>query len=394
MTDAVNGAELPDLFSTKPDVISLAGGLPDLSVFPSAEVAEITGRLMRLGARTLLQYTTPTVPRNLAAAIRDLTAFEGMSPQQENLIPTAGSQQGLVAVAAALPGDVILCEVPTYPGALAAFAAAELDIAPVATDHGGIIVEDVERQVVNLRAKGHTVSAVYTVPTFSNPTGASQDPSRRSVLVETCARLGLTIIEDNPYGMLGFNSEVFPSLKSLLPEKVIHLGTFSKVFAPGLRVGWIDPPHAFTQRLRTCIEIQALSPSPLSMAIIAETHRRLGWETLISSYRARYAEKARFACQILKESSEAVERWAWEDPRGGFYLWLTSLESIDTTQVSEAAAKEGVRVIPGTHFRPDGLPSPSLRICFSNATPDRLEKGLRRLIPVLNHAADLEGAMR
>lgn len=394
MINTGNGVELPDLFSTNPDVISLAGGLPDLSVFPIAKVAGITARLMRLGARMLLQYTTPTVPRNLAVAIRDLTAHESMSPQPENLIPTAGSQQGLAAVAATLPGDVIMCEVPTYPGALAAFAAAGLGIAPVATDRGGIVVEDVERRAVALRAEGHTVSAVYVVPTFSNPTGATQDPARRSALVEACARLGLTIIEDNPYGMLGFNKEVFPALKSLLPEQVIYLGTFSKVFAPGLRVGWIDPPHAFAQRLRACIEVQALSPSPLSLAIIAESYRKLGWETLISDYRARYAEKARLTSQIFRESPEAAERWTWEEPRGGFYLWLTSLESIETTQVSEIAAKEGVRVIPGTHFHPDGLPSSSLRICFSNAHPGQLEKGLRRLIPILTHAAGLKGAMR
>lgn len=388
------GVEFPDLFSTDPNVISLSGGLPDLSVFPAAEVTDITRRLLKLGGRTLLQYTTPTVPRNLAAAICELTAYEQMSPQAENLIPTAGSQQGLVAVAAAVPGDVVLCEVPTYPGALAAFAASGMDVVPVATDCGGVVVEDVERLTTSLRREGRAVAALYVVPTFSNPTGSTQNLARRSALVEACAHLGLVIIEDNPYGMLGFDGETFPALKSLDPEQVIYLGTFSKVFAPGLRVGWIDAPKRLTQEVRACIEVQALSPAPLSQAIIGESHRKLGWETLISGYRVRYAEKAQLASQILKESAGTAERWAWEEPKGGFYIWITSLEATDAVHIVEIAAREGVRVMPGTHFQPDGAFSSSLRICFSNARPDQLAEGLRRLAPVLVHAASLEGARR
>lgn len=388
------GTGLPDLFSRAPHSISLAGGLPDLSMLPVAEVAEATARLLRLGARTLLQYTTPTVPHGLATAIRDLTSYEHMSPQPENLIPTAGSQQALVAVAANMPGATILCETPTYPGALAAFRTAGLRVVPVATDQGGVIVEDVERLAVALRAGGDKVSAVYVVPTFSNPTGATQDPARRSQLVEVCARLSLTIIEDNPYGMLSFEGRTHPALKSLAPKRVIYLGTFSKVFAPGLRAGWIDAPKELTARLRSHIEVQSLSPSPLSMAIIGEIHRRLGWDDLIAGYRTSYAQRASLASRTLSALLGPHSRWTWEEPKGGFYLWLTCLERIDTAQIAQAAADHGVKVVPGGHFHPDATASPSLRICYSHARPDQLEEGLRRLSTVLSDVTVLEGAAR
>lgn len=386
MSSTIREAEMPRLFQQGPGQVSLSGGLPDLSVFPVQAFADLTSRLLRLGGRTLLQYTTPHVSTNLAPAILDLAAREGMHPDADNLIPTAGSQQGLVAVAHVLDGDTMLCESPTYPGALAAFAQAGLDPQPVACDLEGILVEDLSRRVTQLRAAGRRVPALYVVPTFANPTGAVQSPERRRRLIDACVGLDLTIIEDNPYGLLDFDGRHWPALKSLAEEHVVYMGTFSKVFAPGLRTGWIDPPTSLTDELRAATEVLTLSPAAFAQAAIGEFHRRYGWDELIGNYRASYRARAVAASDTLRETlnghDPTATQWMWQEPQGGFYLWLTSVGPADTGAVDIAAAA-GVAVVPGRYFGTTGQHRSSLRLCYANAPMDVLVGAARRLGGVL-----------
>lgn len=398
MTTTLRGVELPQLFQTRPGTVSLTGGLPDLTVFPVREFADLSARLLRLGGRTLLQYTTPHVSPKALPAVLDLAAREEMRPEAAGLVPTAGSQQGLVAIASVLDSDVVMCESPAYPGAIAAFAHAGIEPQPVACDGEGILIEELTRRVTALRASGRRVGAVYVVPTFANPTGVTQSCARRHSLLDACARLDLLVIEDNPYGLLAFEGQQWPALKSLAPERVVYLGTFSKVFVPGLRVGWIDAPGELSASLRTAVEVLALSPSPFVQAAIGEFHRLFGWDELIGRYRASYRHRARVASgglrAALDEQGAEAARWYWREPRGGFYLWLTSLLPADAMAVAAAAAAAGVAVIPGPHFGMSAEHSSSLRICYANAPLDKLEEGVRRLGGVLASARTIEAARR
>lgn len=384
---ALRGVELPRLFQQRPGTVSLSGGLPDLSVFPMADFAELSGRLLRLGGRTLLQYTTPHVSSSLLPAIAELAEREAICIDPGTLVPTAGSQQGLAAVARIVDCDTVMCETPAYPGALAAFAHAGLQVEGVSCDSQGVIVEDLCRRVVGLRDAGRVVRALYVVPTFANPTGATQSAARRRELVNACSRLGLLIIEDNPYGLLDFEGRHWPALKSLDPERVVYLGTFSKVFAPGLRAGWIDAPSALVAPLRTAVEVLALSPSAFVQAAIGEFHRKFGWAALLDRYRASYAERAALASQTLRATLDDhgthATQWVWDEPRGGFYLWLTSVLPTDAGHVALRAAEAGVSVVPGPHFGTAGEHASSIRVCYANAPLDKLRTAATQLAHVL-----------
>ena len=378
--------EMPQLFDHIPGSISLSGGLPDLSVLPSNQIAELTSRIMRLGSRILLQYSTPSVSSSLVPAILDLAERTCMSPDPRNLIPTAGSQLGLAMVINAFDGDEIICDCATYPGALAAFASAGVETTGVASDEEGLNPDALAHAVAEGRANGRRIAAVYTTPTFQNPTGSVQSENRRAALLKVCADNDLLLIEDDPYGMLSFDGQTWPALKSMDPQRVLYLGTFSKVFAPGVRSGWIDPPANLVEKLRAVCEIMTLSPSALNQAIIGEYHRRHGWDELLEGYRASYRDRARLLIGALEAElarTNCTGTWTWREPRGGFYLWLENVASTSGIDVARRAADNGVAVVPGKHFDAAGHDSPSLRVSFSNSRPADLVEGARRLARAL-----------
>ncbi|MSS44609.1 PLP-dependent aminotransferase family protein [Cutibacterium sp. WCA-380-WT-3A] len=377
---------MPQLFDRIPGTISLSGGLPDLTVLPAAKIAELTSRMLRLGSRTLLQYSTPTVSSSLIPAILDLAARTGMTPDPDHLVPTAGSQLGMMMVANILDGDAIVCDSPTYPGALAAWASADMDLIGVAGDEEGLNPDALAHTISDLRGRGRRVAAVYTTPTFQNPTGSVQSEARRADILEICARNDLLVIEDDPYGMLSFEGRTWPALKSMDPDRVIYLGTFSKVFAPGVRCGWIDPPADLVDDLRAMCEVMTLSPSALNQAIIGEYHRRHGWDDLLEAYRASYRDRAQALSHALESEltqSGQPTTWTWRTPQGGFYLWLENVSGVSGADVARRAAANGVRVVPGLHFDPAGLDSPSMRVSFSYPRPTELTEGARRLAAAL-----------
>ncbi len=386
---------MPNLFELHPGTISFAGGLPDLTDLPAYELAEHIARRLRLGASTLLQYSPLTVRGPLTSAITDLTAREHI-PASEHLIPTSGSQTALVAVARGLaePGDAVICESPAYPGASAAFQFAGLTLVDCPIDEHGLNPNALVECVKAARRAGHRVRFVYTVPTFHNPTGITQPPQRRRELMRVCADLDLLVVEDNPYGLLSFTDQTFPALKSIAPERVVYLGTFSKVLAPGLRCGWIDPPTYLHDQLRSATEVLTLSPSALAHDIVGIISREAGWDALINGYRQRYRAKHESLRRALAESALTDAGWRWTEPSGGFYLWLTGPDGIDTFQLAERATQHRVMYVPGCHFAiSEHHPYRTcLRLSFSHCRPDLLADGARRLACALtgdlNHTHD------
>jgi 2-aminoadipate transaminase len=376
--------EMPALFERGADTISFAGGLPDLSGLPLTELAAQVSRQLRLGGRLTLQYTTPHIASSLVPAIDELMAMEGITARPENLVPTAGSQQGLLAVGLGLanPGETILCQTPSYPGATTAFRTAGLHPVSAPSDGDGVHPDALRETVSRLRVDGRQVRLLYVNPTFHNPTGATMPVSRRAALLEACRDLDLLVIEDNPYGLLGFDGTTTPALASIDPDNVVYLGTFSKIFAPGLRCGWLATPPALTGTLRSVGEIMTLSPSAFAQAILAAYHGKHGWEDLISNFRAGYARRAALMTSALQDV--LGPEWDWRHPTGGFYVWLRHRDGTDTASFEQAAASAGVSFVAGRHFSVAGEHADGLRLAFSYTPADRIAEGIGRLAKALS----------
>ncbi|MFF0791058.1 PLP-dependent aminotransferase family protein [Streptomyces spiralis] len=385
-TDIRPEVEMPRLFERGGDVISFAGGLPDLDVLPLETISAQLSRLVRLGGKLALQYTTPHVAGALVPAINDLMAREGTTARAEQLVPTGGSQMGLMAVGLgiAAPGETVLVQTPAYPGATAAFRTAGLTLHPAPEDADGLDAAALRETVPRLRATGRTVRLLYCNPTFQNPTGATLSVARRHELLAAARELDLLLIEDNPYGLLSFDGGTTTALHALDPDRVVYLGTFSKVFAPGLRCGWIAAPEQLARTLRRTTEIMSLSPSALAQAALAAFHTRAGWSDLLDAYRTSYKERCALMADALEAELGTDGPWQWERPGGGFYLWLRHRDGVDTTRFAEAAAEHGVSYVPGSHFGIDGEHADGLRLCFSNVARGRIAEGVTRLAAALS----------
>ncbi|MFJ5230035.1 PLP-dependent aminotransferase family protein [Kitasatospora sp. NPDC088391] len=394
-TDTRPAAELPKLFERGGDVISLSGGLPDLDVLPLDAISHQLSRLVRLGGRLALQYTTPHVAKALVPAVADLMAREDGHADADNLIPTSGSQMGLTAVALALgaPGQTILVQTPAYPGATAAFRTAGLDLHAAGEDEHGLDPQQLRSTVRELRAAGRTVRMLYTNPTFQNPTGATLSVPRRAAILAACRELDLLLVEDNPYGLLGFDGATTTLFQALDPEQVVYLGTFSKIFAPGLRSGWIAAPRHLRHDLARVAEIISLSPSALAQGALAAYYSRSGWSELIDRYRDSYRERCALMADALDAELGADSPWRWQRPGGGFYLWLRHRDGADAGPYALAAADRGVSVVPGGHFSIDGEHADGLRLCFSNVPRKKITEAVGRLAGALTEQPSPAGEL-
>ncbi|HEV2635879.1 MAG TPA: PLP-dependent aminotransferase family protein [Actinocrinis sp.] len=385
--------EMPRLFERGGDLVNFAGGLPDLTVLPLEAISAQLARLVKLGGRIAFQYSTPHVAGALVPAIADLMEREGARAVAENLVPTNGSQMGLTAVGLGLgaPGETILCQSPAYPGAAAAFRTAGLELHAAGEDEQGMSAEGLRETVLRLRAQGRTVRLLYTNPTFQNPTGATLPVPRRAAILDVCRELDVLIIEDNPYGLLSFDGTCTTAFHGLDPEQVVYLGTFSKIFAPGMRCGWIAAPAPAAAALRRTTEVLALSPSALAQAALAAFHAKSGWSDLIGAYRESYRERCDLMCAALERELGPDSPWRWDRPGGGFYVWLRHRDGVDTGKFLEAAAAHGVSYVPGVHFSIAGEHAHGLRLCFSFAPRARIDEGVARLAAALS-SSDWDGA--
>jgi len=388
-TDTRPTVEMPQLFELAGDVISFAGGLPDLRQLPLGDISAQLARVVRLGGRTTLQYSTPHVATSLIPGIEDLMAREQIrGTTAEQLVPTTGSQMGLVTVALALasPGEVVLCQTPAYPGATAAFRAAGLDLHPVEGDEQGMHPQALREAARQVRAAGRTTRLLYGNLTFANPTGTTAGVHRRTELLQVCRELDLLLVEDNPYGLLSFEGTTTPACRSLDPDQVVYLGTFSKIFAPGVRCGWIAAPAHLTGRLRRTAEILALSPSALNQAALAAFFAQQGWDNLINSFQDGYRRRCALMTEALEQALGADGRWTWNQPEGGFYLWLRHRDGQDTETFVEEASRHGVSFVPGRHFSIGREHAHGLRLSFSYTPPGRIAEGVDRLARALTGA--------
>jgi 2-aminoadipate transaminase len=376
-TAGMSASEVRALFSvaSRPEVVSLAGGMPFVQALPTEHVLEVVESVLAERADVALQYGGGQGSPALRERLAMLMAEEATEVDPEDLVVTTGAQQALDLIGKVLidPGDEIVVEAPSYVGALSAFSAYEPRFVQVDLDDDGLVVEQLEEALL----RGVRPKFVYTVPNFHNPAGVTLSYERRQRLVALCREARVPIVEDNPYGLLRFEGERLPTLRSLDPQNVIYLGTVSKVFSPGVRVGWAVAEPGVLQRLILAKEAADLCGSSFTMLVTerylsGETWRR-NLDTLVRTYRSRRDAML----DALAEHFPPTARWT--HPAGGFYVWVTLPDYVDARAMLAAAVERRVAYVPGTGFYADGRGKERMRLAFCYPPEDRIREGVRRL---------------
>nr|WP_152916083.1 PLP-dependent aminotransferase family protein [Arthrobacter sp. RIT-PI-e] len=373
--------------SVRPGLVSLAGGSPYLKSLPLEDLGRTAQRILAERGLEALQYGGGQGMDELRALVCEVMAAEGITgAEPEDVVITTGSQsaQDVAAKVFCDPGDVVLCEDPTYVGALNTFEAYQVDVVPVAMDDAGLIPEELERTLGELEAAGRTVKLLYTIPSFNNPSGITLTADRRQRVVEICRAHGILVLEDNPYGMLRFDGEPLQPLRAGNPDDVIYLGSFSKIFAPGVRLGWALVPRHLYRRFYLACEAVVLCPSPLTQLLVISYLTEYDWRGHLERMRGLYRERRDAMLRSL--AAEFPDGVGWTEPDGGFFVWVTLPEGIDTYPLLRRAIDAGVVFIPGAAFTPSDDPSSKLRLAFSAVSPEEIEEGIRRLAPILRAA--------
>jgi DNA-binding transcriptional MocR family regulator len=370
-------SEVRALFAvaSRPEVISLAGGMPFVQGLPGDEVLRVVSEVVSERASVALQYGGGSGQPALKERLVEVMAEEGTPAEPDRVLITAGAQQGLDLIGKLFidPGDVIAVEAPSYVGALSAFSAFQPRYLQIPLDDDGLVVEALETAL----SGGTRPKFLYLCPNFHNPAGVTLAPERRRGVVEVCRRAGVPIVEDNPYGLLRFEGRPQSSLHALDPDNVIYLGTLSKIFCPGIRVGWIVAPADALGRLTLFKEAADLCSSNLNM-LVAEawlTDRERWTSTLaglVEVYRGR-----RDAC-LDALATHFPDGASWTHPDGGFYVWVT-VPGMDTRALLPDAVDRRVAYVPGTAFYPDGSGADRLRLAFCYPPEDAVREGVRRL---------------
>ncbi|BCY15638.1 PLP-dependent aminotransferase family protein [Actinoplanes sp. L3-i22] len=375
-------SEIRALFAvaSRPEVVSLAGGSPYIAALPLDAVGEMLNRLGSEQGATSLQYGIGqgTIElREQICEVMSLSGITGASP--DDVVVTVGGQQALDLLARLFldPGDVVLAEGPTYVGALGVFQAAQAQVRHVAMDADGLIPAALQEAIAaNPRAK-----FLYTIPTFQNPAGVTLSDARREEVLDICERAGLLVVEDDPYGMLSFEGDAPRPLRARRREGVFYCSTFSKTFAPGLRVGWVLAPHAVREKLVMMSEANVLCPSAFAQGAVTQYLTTMPWREQVKVYREIYRERRDALLSALTDLMPAGTTWT--RPAGGLFVWATLPEGLDSKAMMPRAIAARVAYVPGTGFYADGTGRGNMRLNFSFSAPERLREGVRRLSGVM-----------
>lgn len=373
--------------SMRPGLVSLAGGSPYLQSLPLEKLAETAARIISEDGLTALQYGGGQGTEELRIQICEVMAAEGiLDALPENVVITAGSQsaQDVATKVFCNPGDVVLVEDPTYVGALNTFEAYQVDVEPIEMDDDGLVPDVLEARITELQAAGKSIKFLYTIPNFNNPSGITLAGERRQRIVDICRKANILVLEDNPYGLLRFEGPPLAPLRANNADDVIYMGSFSKIFAPGLRIGWALVPSHLQRRYYLAAEAVTLCPPTLNQMLVSAYLQDYDWRGQIETYRGLYAER----CQAMLSALESYmpEGLSWTRPEGGFFVWVTLPEGVDTYPLLQKAIDAGVVFIPGAAFTHSDEPSNKLRLAFSAVPPESITEGVRRLAPVLREA--------
>jgi 2-aminoadipate transaminase len=371
------------------DLVSFAPGYPDATMFPWAELHEISAQLLTGSDGSTLQYGPTRGYQPLLEAITGLLAERDIRVGIEQLIITSGSQQGIDLAGRVLvsPGEVVLVELPSFTGAIAAFKNVQADVVGVRQELDGIDVDDLDRVWERERKAGKTVKLLYLVPNFQNPTGVLTSLEKRRKVVAWADRRDVLIVEDDPYGSLYFEDVATPAetrpMRADDPTgRVIYLSTFSKTLAPGLRVGWMVAPSSLIERFDTAKQGADLTSGMLDQRLVYEAVRRGVVHRLAPRLRARYQEKRTVMETAIREA--LGDRLTWPDPKGGFFLWATLPGGYSDVDLLDQCLAHGLIFVIGSAFFVDGSGHDKIRLSFSAPDTKRIREGVRRLAAAMN----------
>ncbi|MCX7522767.1 PLP-dependent aminotransferase family protein [Microbacterium sp. STN6] len=389
-TSGLTASEVRALFAvaSRPEVVSLAGGMPYVSALPRDLVVGAMDRVMRERGAVALQYGSGQGVPALREQILEVMALEGISGSADDVVVTTGSQHALELFSKLFidPGDIVLAEGPSYVTAMVIFNSFQADVDHVPMDEHGLIPQALREHIARLKAEGRRVKFLYTVPSFHNPAGVTLSWERRLEILEIARQNDILVLEDNPYGLLYFGDRAPDAMRSVESEGVVYLGTFSKTLAPGFRVGWALAPHAIREKLILANEAAVLSPSSFSQLVISQYLSDADWQGQIDTFRGVYRERKE---TMLAALGEYLPELSWTNPNGGFYVWLTLPERLDSKAMLPRAVKELVAYTPGTAFYADGGGRQNIRLSFCYPTPEQIRVGIRRLATVINGELDL-----
>jgi 2-aminoadipate transaminase len=394
-TKVMKSSAMRDLMALteQPDVISLAGGLPDTSTFPPDSYASLMRTVAVESCARALQYG-PTegltvVKRCIAAVMRE----ESMHVDEDEILVTTGGQQVIDLVCKTLldPGDVVMCEAPTYPGAVPTFSAYQADVVQVTMDRDGMRTDELRELLDTLEREGRRPKFIYTVPNFHNPAGVTLSLERRRDLVQIAAERELLVLEDNPYGMLRYEGAPLPTLRSLDDEFVIYAGTFSKILSPGVRLGWAVAPAPVLAKMNIGKQASDLCSSSISQYFVSAYFESGPWLKYVHSLIEIYRRRRDVMLDALAEHFPREAEWT--HPQGGLFIWATLPSYIDTTDLLARALERRVAFVPGRAAFVDGRGGSSMRLNFSGVSEREIHEGIRLIGEVVREQVALYGTL-
>ncbi len=378
-------SEIRSLFAvaSRPEIVSLAGGMPNLSALPMEMMAEVVRELVSTNGTEALQYGSGQGHPLLREQICEVMALEGIRADADDVIVTTGSQQALDLISRIFidPGDVVLVEAPSYVGALGTFSQYQASVVHIETDQDGMVPIALTEAIKSVRATGRKIKFLYLIPNYQNPTGVMLSADRRTEILQICAKEEIFIVEDNPYGLLGFDRPSPNAMRAQDSENVIYLGSFSKTIASGLRVGWALVPQSIKDKLVIASESSILCPSNFTQMTISSYLKDQPWRDQIASFVDLY----RVRRDAMLESLDAhfPKEATWTKPGGGFYVWVTLPPEIDTKAMVPKAIVAKVAYVPGSAFYADGFGSWQMRLSYCHPTPERIREGVKALGAVI-----------
>jgi 2-aminoadipate transaminase len=395
-TKVMKSSAMRDLMAitARPDVISFAGGLPDTSTFPPRTFAAVAARIAAESCARALQYGPTDGLAETKECIAEVMAADGSSADLDDMIVTTGGQQGIDLVTKTLidPGDVVVAEAPTYPGAVPTFSSYQADVVQIEMDSDGMRIDLLEDTLARLDRAGRKPKFIYTVPNFQNPAGVTMSLERRRRLVEIAHRRELLVLEDNPYSLLRYDGDPVPSLHGLDGGVfVMYLGTFSKILSPGIRLGWVVAPPPVREKLEQGKAGTDLCTSTLSQLMVQAYFKEVRWRDYVDSLTQIYRDRRDTMLDALADHFPPQAEWT--RPGGGLFIWATLPDFIDTTDLLARALRDNVAFVPGEQAYMDGRGRNSMRLNFSVSDDETIREGIRRIGKVLEELVALYGTL-
>jgi 2-aminoadipate transaminase len=396
-TGVMRSSAMRDLMAitARPEVISLAGGLPDTSTFPADTFAAQMMRIAQESTAEALQYGPTEGFAETVDCIVEVMGAEGMLPDPDDVIVTTGGQQAIDLICKTLldPGDVVICEAPTYPGAVPVFCSYQAETIQIDCDQAGMRIDELEAVLARLDGEGRRPKFVYSVPSFQNPAGVTMSLERRRRLVELGRQNELLIVEDNPYGLLRFGGGPLPPLYQLDGgDFVIYVGTFSKILSPGIRLGWAVAPPPVMEKIVLGKQASDLCTSTLTQHFVREYFSEGRWREYVDSLVEIYRNRRDTMVAALREHFPAQATWT--EPEGGLFIWATLPEYIDTGDLLAKALREDVAFVPGqAAYVEESRGRSSMRLNFSGVGKEEIREGIRRIGKTIAEQVELYGAL-